>query len=421
MLKSFCLREESRSEGGSALGRRRGAPGLRAGSGGGFPGGPGAPPAAGRHQEAERPPAESVPGASGCGSGREAAVGAGRAGRDPPCESPRQPQVRQSTAGNDLRMETTPGKTLRSRLQEEGHSDRGSSGSISEYEIQIEGDHEQGDLIVRESQIAEVKVKMEKSDRPSCSDSSSLGDDGYHTEMVDGEQVVAVNVGSYGSVLQHVYSFTHASSQATGVSETFGSLSNTSPSRSMLSCFRGGRARQKRVPAGHLHSDVQGLVQGADSESMVSNPGYENSPRERNARGHWYPYNERLICIYCGKSFNQKGSLDRHMRLHMGITPFVCKFCGKKYTRKDQLEYHIRGHTDDKPFRCEICGKCFPFQGTLNQHLRKNHPGVTEVRNRVESPDRTEAFVEQKVDNDASASEAMDSSMEIHAMSNTSD
>ncbi|KAM6117681.1 zinc finger and BTB domain-containing protein 34 isoform 1-T1 [Phoenicopterus ruber ruber] len=330
-------------------------------------------------------------------------------------------QVRQSTAGSDLRMETTPGKTLRSRLQEEGHSDRGSSGSISEYEIQIEGDHEQGDLIVRESQIAEVKVKMEKSDRPSCSDSSSLGDDGYHTEMVDGEQVLAVNVGSYGSVLQHVYSFTHASSQATGVSETFGSLSNTSPSRSMLSCFRGGRARQKRVSTGHLHSDVQGLVQGADSESMVSNPGYENSPRERNTRGHWYPYNERLICIYCGKSFNQKGSLDRHMRLHMGITPFVCKFCGKKYTRKDQLEYHIRGHTDDKPFRCEICGKCFPFQGTLNQHLRKNHPGVTEVRNRVESPDRTEAFVEQKVDNDASASEAMDSSMEIHAMSNTSD
>ncbi|KGL80383.1 Zinc finger and BTB domain-containing protein 34, partial [Tinamus guttatus] len=282
-------------------------------------------------------------------------------------------QVRQSTAGSDLRMETTPGKTLRSRLQEEGHSDRGSSGSMSEYEIQIEGDHEQGDLIVRESQIAEVKVKMEKADRPSCSDSSSLGDDGYHTEMVDGEQVVAVNVGSYGSVLQHVYSFTHASSQATG--EAFGSLSNSSPSRSMLSCFRGGRARQKRVSSGHLHSDVQSLVQGTDSETMVSNPGYENSPRERNARGHWYPYNERLICIYCGKSFNQKGSLDRHMRLHMGITPFVCKFCGKKYTRKDQLEYHIRGHTDDKPFRCEICGKCFPFQGTLNQHLRKNHPG----------------------------------------------
>lgn len=54
-----------------------------------FPGGPGAPPAAGASPGSGTAPAESVPGASGCGSGREAAVGAGRAGRDPPCESPR--------------------------------------------------------------------------------------------------------------------------------------------------------------------------------------------------------------------------------------------------------------------------------------------------------------------------------------------
>lgn len=332
------------------------------------------------------------------------------------------PQVRQPPVSSDLRMETTPNKALRSRLQEEGHSDRGSSGSVSEYEVQIEGDHEQGDLLVRGSQITEVKVKMEKSDRPSCSDSSSLGDDGYHTEMVDGEQVVAVNVGAYGSVLQHAYPYSQAASQPSSVPEAFGGQTNSSPSRSMLSCFRGRGARQKRALSVHLHSDLQGVVQGSDSEAMMNNPGYESSPRERSARGYWYPYNERLICIYCGKSFNQKGSLDRHMRLHMGITPFVCKFCGKKYTRKDQLEYHIRGHTDDKPFRCEVCGKCFPFQGTLNQHLRKNHPGVTEGRGRMESPERTDVYGEQKLESDASASEmALDSRLEIHTVSDAPD
>ncbi|XP_061540543.1 zinc finger and BTB domain-containing protein 37 [Phycodurus eques] len=89
----------------------------------------------------------------------------------------------------------------------------------------------------------------------------------------------------------------------------------------------------------------------------------------------WFRYNPRLTCIYCCKSFNQKGSLDRHMRLHMGITPFVCRLCGKKYTRKDQLEYHIRKHTGNKPFTCRLCAKSFPFQAILNQHLRKNHPG----------------------------------------------
>ncbi|XP_038601410.1 zinc finger and BTB domain-containing protein 34 [Tachyglossus aculeatus] len=332
-------------------------------------------------------------------------------------------QVRPPVVGGDLRMETGPGKAPRGRgAQEEGHSDRGSCGSVSEYEIQIEGDPEPGDLLVRESQMAEVKVKMEKSERPSCSDSSSLGDDGYHTEMVDGEQVVAVNVGSYGSVLQHAYSFSsQPASQPPGVPEPFGGGSHSSPSRSMLSCFRGGRARQKRA-AGHLHGDLQGPGPGADGDAAPGQPGYEGGPRERGARGHWYPYNERLICIYCGKSFNQKGSLDRHMRLHMGITPFVCKFCGKKYTRKDQLEYHIRGHTDDKPFRCEICGKCFPFQGTLNQHLRKNHPGAAEVRHRGDSPERTEAFAEQKVDDDASTVEvALDSGPEGHSVANTPD
>ncbi|XP_056397006.1 zinc finger and BTB domain-containing protein 34 isoform X2 [Hyla sarda] len=322
--------------------------------------------------------------------------------------------VRQTIVSNDSKIEGVGNKSLRNRSQEEGQSDRGSSGSISEHEIQIEGEPEHGD-IVRENQITEVKVKAEKSDRPSCSDSSSLGDDGYHTEMVDGEQVVTLNVGSYGSVLQHAYSYSQAASQNTNISEPYGTMSNSSPSRSMLSCYRGGRVRPKR--ASDVTREVQNVIQSPENETVVSTPAYESSPRERSTRGYWHPYNERLICIYCGKTFNQKGSLDRHMRLHMGITPFVCKYCGKKYTRKDQLEYHIRGHTDDKPFRCEVCGKCFPFQGTLNQHLRKNHPGVAEVRNRIESPERTEAFVDQS---DVSVSEVnMDSNIEIHAVTTT--
>ncbi|KAG8447476.1 hypothetical protein GDO86_014825 [Hymenochirus boettgeri] len=316
--------------------------------------------------------------------------------------SPYSGPVRQTIVGSDLKMDSIANKTLRNRSLEEGNSDRGSSGSVSEHEIQIEGDQDQP-----ENQITEVKVKMEKSDRPSCSDSSSLGDDGYHTELVDGEQLVAVNVGSYGSVLQHTYPF----SQTSNLSESYGNISNSSPSRSMLNCYRGGRARQKRPS--QAPSEI--VIQSSENDAVVNTANYENSPQERNPRGYWHPYNERLICIYCGKTFNQKGSLDRHMRLHMGITPFVCRFCGKKYTRKDQLEYHIRGHTDDKPFRCEVCGKCFPFQGTLNQHLRKNHPGLAEVKSRMESPERTEGFVEQ---NEASISEAnVDSNVEINTMS----
>ncbi|TSK53762.1 Zinc finger and BTB domain-containing protein 37 [Bagarius yarrelli] len=119
------------------------------------------------------------------------------------------------------------------------------------------------------------------------------------------------------------------------------------------------------------------LSAGQGEEATVYDVGgYEEYLREQ-VGDRWFRYNPRLTCIYCCKSFNQKGSLDRHMRLHMGITPFVCRMCGKKYTRKDQLEYHIRKHTGNKPFHCHVCGKSFPFQAILNQHFRKNHPGCT--------------------------------------------
>ncbi|XP_056275592.1 zinc finger and BTB domain-containing protein 34 isoform X2 [Pseudoliparis swirei] len=288
---------------------------------------------------------------------------------------------RQPQTGHEARFELAGKGPGRGRQQpEEGQSDRGSSDSVSEHDAPMEAETEQVELIGKDGQVTDVHVKIEKTDRPTYSDSSSAGDDGYHTELVDGEQVVAVSVGSYGSVIQSAaYSYSGLSSPC------FVNLTNSSPSRSMLSGYRGGRARAKRpvaIPAGVLSLLKPG---SDDSESAVGATGLENDVRERSLRSQWYPYNERLICMYCGKTFNQKGSLDRHMRLHMGITPFVCKFCGKKYTRKDQLEYHIRGHTDNKPFHCQICGKCFPFQGTLNQHLRKKHMGATDGSNHVDS------------------------------------
>uniref|UniRef100_A0A3P8WQA8 Zinc finger and BTB domain containing 34 n=1 Tax=Cynoglossus semilaevis TaxID=244447 RepID=A0A3P8WQA8_CYNSE len=287
------------------------------------------------------------------------------------------------------------GRGRQQQQQEEGQSDRGSSDGVSEHDNPMEGETEQVELIGKDGQVTDVHVKVEKPDRPSYSDSSSAGDDGYHTELVDGEQVLAVSVGSYCPVIQPAtYSYSGLTSPC------FVNINSSSPSRSMLSGYRGGRARSKRpvvIPAGmlsHLKPD--------DKESPAGAPGLENDVRERSLRSQWYPYNERLICIYCGKTFNQKGSLDRHMRLHMGITPFVCKFCGKKYTRKDQLEYHIRGHTDNKPFHCQICGKCFPFQGTLNQHLRKKHMGASESNIQVDSPERTEGSAGRKDQEEAS-------------------
>lgn len=148
------------------------------------------------------------------------------------------------------------------------------------------------------------------------------------------------------------------------------------------------RQRAKSESPGRVDDMHHPTTKGED-QAAFDMGGYEDYLREQ-VGDRWFRYNPRLTCIYCCKSFNQKGSLDRHMRLHMGITPFVCRICGKKYTRKDQLEYHIRKHTGNKPFHCHVCTKSFPFQAILNQHFRKNHPGCTpqEVAHSV-SPETT--------------------------------
>ncbi|XP_062854645.1 zinc finger and BTB domain-containing protein 34 [Trichomycterus rosablanca] len=276
------------------------------------------------------------------------------------------------------RGETSGAGRVIVHLAEEGQSDRGSSDCASEQDVSMEAEPEQGDLNERNEQVTDIQVKLEKTERPTYSDSSSVCDDGYHTEMVDGEQVLAVTVGASGPVLPPAR-YTYPALPSSYVL----SLSPSSPSRSILSGFQSGRGRPKRPAPLSVQTDAASQSKLGNDEGEPTATGvFENDVRERGLRGQWYPFNERLVCIYCGKSFNQKGSLDRHMRLHMGITPFACKYCGKKYTRKDQLEYHIRGHTDNKPFHCQICGKCFPFQGTLNQHLRKKHMiSGTEISN----------------------------------------
>ncbi|KAG7456777.1 hypothetical protein MATL_G00239450 [Megalops atlanticus] len=165
----------------------------------------------------------------------------------------------------------------------------------------------------------------------------------------------------------------HTGAAAARTSQPSSSLSETgSPSCSVVVRER---PRAKSESPGGVHHQSQPMSQGGEPAAFDVG-GYEEYLREQ-VGDRWFRYNPRLTCIYCCKSFNQKGSLDRHMRLHMGITPFACRICGKKYTRKDQLEYHIRKHTGNRPFHCHVCGKSFPFQAILNQHFRKNHPGST--------------------------------------------
>lgn len=176
-----------------------------------------------------------------------------------------------------------------------------------------------------------------------------------------------------------------ASHSSVQPSSSFSETDRFSPTGSVV--VLADRQRAKSESPNRADDLRQPSSQG-EEHAALDMGGYEDYLREQ-VGDRWYRYNPRLTCIYCCKSFNQKGSLDRHMRLHMGITPFVCRLCGKKYTRKDQLEYHIRKHTGNKPFHCHVCGKSFPFQAILNQHFRKNHPGCAPQEAQSASPETT--------------------------------
>jgi len=56
---------------------------------------------------------------------------------------------------------------------------------------------------------------------------------------------------------------------------------------------------------------------------------------------HCRTFHRRTPCVYCGKTFSQKGNMERHQRQHTGERPFACPYCSSSYTRKETLKVHI--------------------------------------------------------------------------------
>ncbi|KAJ6506161.1 hypothetical protein C8R47DRAFT_967087, partial [Mycena vitilis] len=52
----------------------------------------------------------------------------------------------------------------------------------------------------------------------------------------------------------------------------------------------------------------------------------------------------------------------------------VCPECGKRFARPSSLNLHINTHTGAQPFRCPLpsCGRTFNVKSNMRRHLR-NH------------------------------------------------
>lgn len=75
------------------------------------------------------------------------------------------------------------------------------------------------------------------------------------------------------------------------------------------------------------------------------------------------------ICDLCGKSYQRKTGLKRHvLTFHKKERPFSCETCDKKFGRMDSLVKHGLTHTMEKNLICEMCSKAFNQSSNLIKH-----------------------------------------------------
>ena len=90
-----------------------------------------------------------------------------------------------------------------------------------------------------------------------------------------------------------------------------------------------------------------------------------------------HPQKSVYECRVCGKGFNVKGTLERHMFVHSKKKEYKCNICKLAFTQSNNLKRHIAIHTGQKAFKCGECDKAFTSKYNLSQHLLVHFPKRT--------------------------------------------
>ncbi|XP_051236125.1 uncharacterized protein LOC127352058 [Dicentrarchus labrax] len=91
---------------------------------------------------------------------------------------------------------------------------------------------------------------------------------------------------------------------------------------------------------------VPDSVQASVSSSLsVCIPSTLSASMPTNISAHLStPVHHPFQCSLCERSFSQRGSLNRHVRSHLGVRPFPCPRCPMTFSRQYRVTEHMRVH-----------------------------------------------------------------------------
>jgi hypothetical protein len=85
-------------------------------------------------------------------------------------------------------------------------------------------------------------------------------------------------------------------------------------------------------------------------------------------------YPTELKCEFCGKEFEKRNILKRHLReKHFCGNVYKCNMCAVSFVRKERLIRHLKSVHFDIKFHCVECGMKFVEKYKHNYHMVHVH------------------------------------------------